>query len=195
MANDENIVYGSFLSNLINDLYDKKIASLVFVIYTIVLLVLFGISFVCYWSFFGSLFYMLTGWSLFFIAYIVSFIIFCDIRVPMRVDTDLWRTNIKLTPINTRAYKMTIAWTIILVAIGIAAIIFTNKYRKNYYFDCQTYYVEKSVGIYHLGDHCDDISGSVVEMKGYEIRENGYTLCDLCSDIAEMGEDDRFVRK
>ncbi|MBO7572527.1 MAG: hypothetical protein J6T48_10305 [Bacteroidales bacterium] len=195
MTNDENIEKESFLQNMINFSFDKKWFGVIVAIYSLLLLILYGISFICYWSFFSGLLSLLSGTSILFIAYIGAIIILCDIGVEKSGEWDFWGR--KEPPFSSKSigYKLTMVWFLVLLALGITAIVFTNRYRKNYAFDCGTYYVEKSVGVYHLGEHCDDISGEVEEMKGYEIREKGYTLCELCEDIADFGDDDRFIRR
>ena len=47
-------------------------------------------------------------------------------------------------------YKLTIVWGVILLALGIVAIYYSNRYRNRYAFECETFLVDEKAGIYHL---------------------------------------------
>lgn len=71
-------------------------------------------------------------------------------------------------------YKRTRIWGICLICFGIAAVYFTNEYRHRYSFECDTFWVDKQKGIYHL-DFDNDCSiaedaTSLTKMKGFEIE-------------------------
>ena len=94
---------------------------------------------------------------------------------------------------KTRSFKLTIVWSVVLLLVGLSAIFFSNRYRKQYSFDCSTILVDQSAGIYHLEwiDDCEVAADSdgLVEMKGYEIKGRGYKICDWCKEYAEDVED------
>ena len=78
------IVKKSFISNLIGrNTYDtiKEYAKKILAIGTCVLAVLFGLSFICHYSFVSSLLSLVTGTSLLFILYIAALIISLDHEV------------------------------------------------------------------------------------------------------------------
>lgn len=186
----------SFLSNFLNDMYDKRIAGIIVAIYTPIFLLFYGLSYVCYWSFFCDIFSFISGTSILFIAYIVAIIVFCDIRVERRGERDLFDRREPPFSSKSKKYKLTLVWFLVLLALGITAIVLTNRHRKDYAFDCETFFVDESEGLYHINDHCKGIEGDVVEMKGYEIREHGYNFCDICSDLVDEYESsDEYIRR
>ena len=157
---------------------------------------LYGISFVCYWSFFSTLLSLLSGTSLLFFVYVGMIIVLCDIKVEKSGERDLFDRREPPFSSKSTKYKLTMVWFLLLLIIGITAIVFTNRYRKNYSFDCETFYVDESTGLYHLSDDCDEIGESrVVEMKGYEVVEKGYVLCETCEYVADMAENDVYIRR
>ena len=86
-------------------------------------------------------------------------------------------------------FKSTIIWTYTLLILGISAIFFSNKYRKNYSFECQTFLVDENRGIYHLEDGNDDEDREyTTEMKGYELENYNYTFCESCRERVEEME-------
>ena len=184
------IVKKSFLSNIIgeNTYYDfKGYAKTIVTIGTCVLLFLFILSIFVHWDFISSLMDLVTGTSLLFIVYIVALILVLDIQVEVNEpERDYWDQEEKSPKSNE--YKLTIAWVVVLIALGIAAMYFSNKYRKQYAFECETFLVDKSSGIYHLKfNHCE-VAGetdNLEKMKGYEIGECDYTFCDCCEEWLE----------
>lgn len=187
------IVKQSFISNLIGqDNYDgfKEIAKIIIAIGTCVLAILFLLTYFFHWGFLSSLLNLVTGTSLLFIAYVTSLILVLDIEVDVEEpERCYWSEPEKLPKPIT--YKLTIVWGVILIILGIGAIYFSNDYRKQYSFECDTYLVDHQAKIYHLdwGIDCEVAAEAInlEKMKGYEI-DNSYTLCDWCECWAEDAE-------
>ena len=190
------IVKQSFLSNIIGrNTYDKfkGYAKVIIAIGTCVLAIVLLLSIFFHWSFISSLLSLITGTSLLFIIYIAALVLALDIEV------DVDEPEKKSKP---AAYKLTIAWGVVLVALGISAIYFSNKYRKYYAFECDTFLVDHQTEIYHLDwdNDCEVAakSGNLETMQGYEI-DKSYTLCEWCEEWAEDAEDEyesnRYYRR
>ena len=69
------------------------------------------------------------------------------------------------------------------------AIYFSDKYRDQYSFECDTFFVDKDAGIYHLDIFTDDCEKAcetkyLEEMKGYQISKK-ITLCEDCEEMLE----------
>lgn len=181
----------------------KGWAKIIVPIGTVILAVLFQLTHFVYWEFVSSLLSLVTGTSLLFLAYIAALIVVLDIKVDVEEDEyEYYQYEKKDTPKST-AYKMTIVWGAILIVLGIAAIYFSNKYRKHYALECSTVLVDHAAGIYHL-DYDNDCevaaeAENLVKMKGYELEQTNYTLCEWCKDWADDVETDyetdRYYRK
>lgn len=195
----------SFISNLIGrDFYDgiKEYAKPIILIGTGILAILFLLSLFVHWTFISRLLNLVTGTSLLFIIYIAALIFVLDKEVDIEEPDYYYRYESERTP-KTKAYKMTIVWGIVLIIMGISAIYFSNRYRKQYAFDCSTFLVDQEAGIYHLdwinGCKIAAESEDLVEMKGYEIKGMGYKICEGCKEYAEEVEDaynaDRYYRR
>lgn len=199
-----SIVKQSFLSNILGrSTYDesKGYAKLVIAIGTCILLLLFILSNFVHWGFVSNLLNLVTGTSLLFIAYIAALIIVLDIEVDVEEpERDYWSSKVESKKPIT--YKFTIVWSILLVLLGIAAIYFSNGYRKQYAFECETFLVDRASGIYHLDfDDCEEAeeAAKLEEMKGYEIEKLNCTFCDWCKEWLEDAEADyessRYYRR
>lgn len=185
----------SFISKLLGrDFYDglKSFAKPIIIIGTGILAVLFLLSFFVHWKFISSLLSLVTGTSLLFIIYIAALILSLDKEVDVEEPERYYRVESDLT-LKTRAYKLTIVWGVVLLLLGVTAIFFSNRYRKQYAFDCSTILVDHKTGIYHLKwiDDCEVAAASedLEEMKGYEIKGMGYMICEWCEEYAEEVED------
>lgn len=198
------IVKQSFLSNIIGrNTYDefKDYAKVIIAIGTCVLAIVLLLSLFFHWSFISSLLSLVTGTSLLFIAYIAALVLVLDIEVDVDEPEKSYWSEPEKKP-KPAAYKLTIAWGVVLVALGISAIYFSNKYRKYYAFECDTFLVDHQAGIYHLDwdNDCEVAaeSGNLETMQGYEI-DKSYTLCEWCEEWAEDAEDEyesnRYFRR
>ena len=185
----------SFLSNIIGkNLYDelKDYAKPIFLIGTVILVLLFLLSFFVHWRFVSRMLNLVSGTSLLFIVYVAASILFLDKEVEVEGSFCYYGYDSNQMP-KTRSFKLTIVWSVVLLLVGLSAIFFSNRYRKQYSFDCSTILVDQSAGIYHLEwiDDCEVAADSdgLVEMKGYEIKGRGYKICDWCKEYAEDVED------
>ena len=189
------LVKKSFLSNIFGgSAYEelKYYAKYILAIGTCILVILYLLSFFFHWGLISRLLNLTTGTSLLFIIYIASVIISLD----KEVEVDEFESSNWSKPANTpktASYRLTIVWGILLIVLGITAIFFSNRYRKQYAFDCSTILVDREAGIYHLEwiDDCEIAAESedLKEMKGYEIKGLNYRLCDWCREYAEEAED------
>ena len=166
---------------------------------TIILVVLLVISQFVHWRIVSWLLNLALGTSLIFIAYTLGVILLLDFGVDVEMKED-WDGRLSLPEVMPSNFKSTIIWTYTLLILGIAAIYFSNKYRKNYSFECQTFLVDKNRGIYHLeyGNDDEDMEYTT-EMKGYELENYNYTFCESCRErIEEMESEyaaERYYRR
>lgn len=194
----------SFLSNLLgrNNYNEfKDYAKIIIAIGTCILAIVLPLTLFLHWSFISSLLNWFTGTSLTFIAYIASLILVLDIEVDVEEDESYSCQEPEKKP-KPISYKLTIAWGVILIALGIAAIYFSNRYRMHYAFECDTFLVDHQHQMYHLdcNNRCEIAieTDGLEKMKGYEI-EASYTICDWCKEWAEDAESeyesDRYFRR
>lgn len=189
------IVKKSFLSSLMGrSLYDelKRYALIIIGIGSCILAVTFLLSLFFHWAFISRILNLVSGTSLLFIVYMAALIITLD----KEVDVEQYEGYYGSKPegyTKTPAYNLTIVWGVILLAIGVAAVFFSNRYRKQYAFECSTILVDKEAGIYHYGwnNDCEIAvnAADLEEMKGYEIKGTNYSLCEYCKEYAEEIED------
>lgn len=197
----------SFFSNIVGkEKYNvlRSMAKPIAMIGTCVLVVLFGLTFICHYTFVSKLFSLFTGTSLLFVVYIAALVLISDIQVNVYEPEprSYYGEALNNTP-KTKQYKWTIVWGVLLVLLGFAAIYFSNQYRKQYAFECSTVLVDEQKGIYHL-DYDNDCEVAneaqhLIKMKGYELKGKNYKLCDWCADWAADAELDyesnRYFRK
>ena len=175
------------------DTYDtlKSNAKIIVAIGTCTLVIVFTLTYFIQWKFVGTILNLVTGTSLLFVVYIAALIILLDFEI--EID-DYYKMNDLTYAHKSNKYRLTIIWGIILIALGIAAIYFSQKYKKHYAFQCTTYWVDIQNNIYHLDwdNDCEDAESSqndLIEMKGVEIeRETTYTLCEYCKEWSEDAE-------
>lgn len=162
---------------------------------TIILVVLLVISQFVHWRTVSWLLNLALGTSLIFIAYILGVILLLDFGVDVEMKED-WDDRLSLPEVMPSNFKSTIIWTYTLLILGIAAIYFSNKYRKNYSFECQTFLVDENRGIYHLEDGNDDEDREyTTEMKGYELENYNYTFCESCRERVEEMESENTAER
>lgn len=185
----------SFISNIIGkQTYDefKVYAQIIIPIGTCVLAIIFCLSFFFHWGFISTLLNLITGTSLLFVAYIAALVLYMDIEVDVD-DAERYYGAKHEKEIKSNSYKLTVVWSVVLILFGIAAIYLSNKYRKHYAFECETFLVDKQAQIYHLNwdNDCEVAAetGELEKMKGYQI-DKSYTLCVWCEERA----DDAFVQ-
>lgn len=194
----------SFISNLLGkDKYDglKSKAKIIVAIGTCILAILFLFTYFFHWGLLSTLLNLVTGTSLLFVVYIAALIVVLDIEVDVEKPESYYYLEPEKLPKPT-SYKLTIVWGVILIILGIGAIYFSNDYRKQYSFECDTYLVDHQTKIYHLDWDIDcEVAAEanhLEKMKGYEI-DKSYTLCDWCESWAEDAEAEyeasRYFRK
>lgn len=198
------LVKQSFLSNIIGrNNYDefKGYSKVIIAIGTCVLTVILLLSILFHWSFISSLLNLVTGTSLLFIAYIVALVLALDIEVDVDEPERSYWPEPEKKPKPT-AYKLTIVWGVVLIVLGISAIYFSNKYRKQYAFECDIFLVDHQARMYHLDwDNECEIAAEAInleKMQGYQI-DKSYTLCEWCEEWAEDAETEyesnRYIRR
>ena len=135
---------------------------------------------------------IITGTSILFIVYIAALVLVLDIQVDVdEPESGYWYKPEKKPRPTT--YKLTVVWGVVLIALGISAIYFSNQSRKNYAFECDTFLVDLQAGIYHFDwdNDCEVASEAtdLEKMQGYQI-DKSYTLCEWCKEWAEEVESD-----
>lgn len=194
----------SFLSNLLGrSTYDefRCYARTITVIGACFLTIIYLLSFTFHWKFISILMNLFTGTSILFALFIASLIITLDIQVEVE-KTERNSIFDAERPAKSTSYRFTIVWASVLIALGICAIYFSNKYRKYYSFECNTFFVDYQKGIYHFDydNKCEikENTSNLKKLKGYQIPQN-YTLCTWCKDWADDVEyeyiNNRFYRK
>ena len=186
----------SFLKKIIGrnayneiEYYARKIIPIA----TIVIGIIIGLSFIVHWGFLSSILSFVTGFSLVFVLYILGVIILFDRGIDVPLEQNIFSHTYSFPSTPPKGFNKTKIYGIILVVIGLAAVIITNIYRKNYAFDCETFLVDHENKEYHLNfdNGCEIASkaSSLDEIQGYEI-DNDYTLCEWCQDWADDAEDE-----
>ena len=119
----------SFISNLLghNTYADfKAFALIVSLIGTGILIVLYVLSFFFHVGIIRYLLNLTSGTSLLFIGYILAVIILLDIEVDVEEsEKSYWKDEKKET--KPFKYKLTIIWGVVLLALGIVAIYYSNS--------------------------------------------------------------------
>ena len=172
---------------IMGDFYDfvSDFAIPIVCIGTPVFFILLGLSYICHWSIICDLYSIASGFSLLFIAYIISLILVID-RVL------LYRVCKKRAP----NYSLTVVWGIILIGLGITSCFVTNNYKKHYKFACAEWYVDEENHLYHCNEKCDKIGSTTYVAKGHEIRGKGLSFCDYCKEeMAEMENSYEPIRR
>lgn len=183
----------SFISNLFgHNTYDefKSAALLVSLIGTGILIVLYILSNFFHAGIINYLIKLTNGTSLLFIGYILAVIILLDIEVDVEEpEKNYWEEEKKEQ--KPFKYKLTIVWGVILIALGIVAIYYSNRYRNRYAFECETFWVDEKGGIYHLDWNSDcsiaEEAEELEEMQGYQIDKT-FKFCEECQECLEEME-------
>ena len=185
----------SFLSNIVgaNTYHEYKgYAKTIIAVGSCILTLVLLLSFFFHWGFISSILNLVTGTSILFIVYIAALVLVLDIQVDVdEPESGYWYKPEKKPRPTT--YKLTVVWGVVLIALGISAIYFSNQSRKNYAFECDTFLVDLQAGIYHFDwdNDCEVASEAtdLEKMQGYQI-DKSYTLCEWCKEWAEEVESD-----
>lgn len=183
----------SFLSDSFGrQTYDwfKDLAVSIALIGTAVLGVLYALSHFVHSGFVSYLINLTNGYSLLFIGYIVALIILFDFEVEIDEPKQTYWGQEK-EPKKPFKYKLTVVWGIVLLLLGIIAVYYSNKYRRHYSFECDSFLVDKKAGIYHL-DWNDDCSiaedaDNLEEMQGFQIAKS-FKFCEECEEYLDEME-------
>lgn len=173
-------------------------------IYVVVLAIAVLLSLFFQWSIVKFFIDCMMGWTLLSIPFIGVLIVVLDKEINLPQKEKLVSRSPKPMP-----YKLSMIWGCFLIGIGLVTLYFSNQYKKYYAFQCQTFYLEQPTAIYHLSDRCEyigldkegkSIEGiSVAEVKGIDLLNQYYTLCDACREWAEDAEMDyemnRYYRR
>ena len=178
----------------------KDTANQVVPIATCVLILLLGLSLFVHWTFISSILSLITGYSLIFIAYIIGLIVWLDKGVDVALQKEY--RGYAFPKKEPKGFKKTKVRGIMLVILGIVAIYFSNVYRKQYAFECDTFLVDHQKKTYHLDwdNDCEEaeMASRLEKMKGYQI-DDSYTFCYWCEEWAEDAEAEynanRFYRR
>lgn len=178
----------------------KETANRIIPIATCILILLWGLSFFVHWSFISSILSLITGFSLIFIAYIIGLIVWLDKGVDVALQKEY--RGYAFPKKEPKGFKKTKVRGIMLVILGILAIFFSNVYRKQYAFECDTFLVDHQKKTYHLDwdNDCEEaeVASRLEKMKGYQI-DDSYTFCYWCEEWAEDAEAEynanRFYRR
>lgn len=198
-----SIVKQSFFSNLIGEnSYEQftQYAKIIVAVGTCLLVIFVSLSLFFHSGIINWFLQLLTGTSLLFIAYVAAWIILLDIKVDVEEpERHAWGEPKKTQ--RSLLYKLTVVWGVVIILLGISAIYISNKYRKHYAFECDTFLVDHQQRIYHVewNDDCDIANKAEVleKMYGYEI-DKSYNLCESCHDFLddmESYESERYIRR
>ena len=164
----------------------KETANRIIPIATCILILLWGLSFFVHWSFISSILSLITGFSLIFIAYIIGLIVWLDKGVDVALKKEY--RGYAFPKKEPKGFKKTKVRGILLVILGIVAIYFSNVYRQQYAFECDTFLVDHQKRIYHLDwdIYCEEAEQAfrLEKLKGHQI-DDSYKFCYWCAEWAE----------
>lgn len=188
------IIKQSFISNIWGHQAYKEFkdwAKLIVPIGTGILLILYLLSYFFHAGIISYLLNVTNGTSLLFVGYIIALIVLLDVEVDVEEpEKNYWDEEKKVS--RPFKYKLTIAWAVVLLILGIVAIYYSNRYRKQYAFECETYLIDEEAGIYHFNYiNCKTAEDAkcLKEMKGYQIDKN-FKFCEECKEWMDEAEDE-----
>lgn len=192
------IIKQSFISNIWGRQAYKEFkdwAKLIVPIGAGILLILYLLSFFFHAEIIKELISITNGTSLLFIGYILAVIVLFDIEVGVEEpERNSWDNEEKAP--KPFKYKLTIVWGVLLFVLGILAIYYSNRYRKHYAFECETFLVDEEKGIYHLDwdNDCEaaEEAESLEVMKGYQIDKT-FKFCEECEEWMEEAENEAVL--
>ena len=195
----------SFLKDLAPDTYRflSELKPYAF-IYLGVLAIAVLLSLFVQWSIVKFFIDCMMGWTLLSIPFIGVLIVVLDKEINLPQD-ERWDSSTA----KSVTYKLSMVWGIFLIVTGLVTLYLSNQYKNYYAFQCQTFYIEQSTGVYHLRDRCeymgltedeDLIEGvSISKVKGVDLLDKDHSLCDACREWAEDAEMDfdanRYYRR
>lgn len=188
-------VRSSYLQSKAPDLYRKlcKLAPIT-LIYAIVLVIVFGLSLVFQWSVLQFFIDIMMGWTLLSILFVVVLIVLLDKTVVIEQVIDYQGEVIE--EVKPKSWGFSVIWGITLCISGLVALYYSAEYKRYYDFQCTTFYVDSNHKLYHYLDDCkydgdENDADEIVELhevKGVDLLDSDYTLCDACQEYAEDAE-------
>lgn len=165
--------------------------------YSIVLVVVFILSLFLQWNILLFLINLMMGWSILSILFVGVIITLLDPK--FIVEESQYKLNLHHKEIS---YKLSAIWGIILCISGLIALYYSDTYRKFYNFQCQNFYLDRTVGVYHIYDDCDYIGfdedndivyvPDIVKLNGKELINTNNELCVACESRAQDAEFSSF---
>lgn len=197
----------SFISQadkaLTQDEFGSTVVGFVMGVGTIILPILYGLTFVCHSGFVSWLLSFFTGSTLFFIIYVFGIASLFDVENPCAYETtnrDKNDRTVKQKLIQAWSkliYISYISYIFILCVLSVSVVYYSNEYRYRYAFACDTHLVDHSHRIYHIiGNSCDVAaeSSSLEKLKGHRIDES-YSMCEWCEDwLDDLDRSDAYRR-
>lgn len=156
---------------------------------SIVLVSVLVLTFFFHIEFLSNILNLITGTSIIFVIYVAGVLLLfdkgieCDLGDTSSIFYEDKVAKLKQTP----EYRRTKYYAIVLIILAVAAVFFSDRYRKHYAFECTTYYVDTEKGEFHLEECLSDCTHleddpPLIPMKGYEIKKKDYSFCTCCKD-------------
>lgn len=184
---EKSVIYellGDDLYSIFEDIPKRIIA-----ISTLIICVIYALSFFCHFRLAAILFNLCSGVSPLFLAYLLSVIVFIDKR----------RKVIEVDSKKSIKYIWFISKGIILLVLGVAAIVLTGNINKHNAFEYSEYVVDMQTGYYHYPDvDCPEIQDydDLFLMTGEEIEETtDCRLCPWCRKYMQRAEEEYYSSK
>ena len=164
---------------------------------TIFLAVLLLLTQFLYWGLLARLVRLCTGFSLLFYVYLGAVMIVLDRKVDAEVerqelDENHFRFDYKpkkpiIHPVLNGRFWLALLQALGLLAAGVCFSVLTSRFKKDYLFDAETFYVTENT--FHFMSDCQGWKNGE-SMSGHEILEKGYSMCSNCRELAEEYEMD-----
>lgn len=149
---------------------------------------LFGLSRLVHWEFLSAIMNITYGWTLLYIIFAFGMVVLLDRGVPANYTKAFYDSEYKVQDEEPKGFTGTILWGCLLIVLAIVSVHFTHKYKRHYAFECETFLMDYSTDTYHYRSiPCEtaDAASSLTKLRGYEIDETKYRLCEECEEIAE----------
>lgn len=163
-------------------------------VYAIVLVLVFGLSLVFRWSVIKFFIDIMMGWTLLSIPFVGVLIVLLDKTVVIEQVIDYHGKVIE--EVKPKSWRFSVIWGITLCISGLLALYYSAEYKRYYDFQCTTFYVDSNHKLYHYLDDCKygrdeneaDESVKLDTVKGFNLLDIDYSLCDACQEYAEDAE-------
>ena len=108
----------------------------------------------------------------------------------------------KPEPINRNKFRLSCAWSVVLIGVAVFAFIKARQYRRYYSFRQETFYHVIGSQYYHVFDSScsefeaeedESLTSSAEKIKGHEVIQKNYKRCPECELRMEEAEwDNKF---